>query len=1392
MGRIRFLAPFVLLGLLASIILGCGDSSPTETTLPEDTNVDGYVALVPSVLRSGETASFSFTLTNGQEPAKGRVTVSVLDDEETIATGAARINGTGTIAFDLPLVAPGDYEVKVAGAGFADTTPVQIQAGTLLFLETDKPIYKPGQTIQVRLVALDSELKPMQTEATVEVQDAKGIKIFKQAVTTDEYGTVTAELPLSTEPNLGVWKLTAYAGDASTELDVRVEEYVLPKYEVKADFAKTWFLVDETITGHVTTQYSYGRAVEGELKVTASRYVGEWEEYATYSGQIDGEGDFTIKPAGYVAGVPEAGGLGNVRLDITVIEKATGYEQTTTELLTVAESAVNIQLIPESSAFKPTLPFSLLVVTETPGGEPVESAVTIDVYYMTEDYGEAGHESRRVETSRGTALLQLTPPNDAVSMTISASSGSAYAPQKSVTASYSPSGNFIHAQQQGELALAVGDMASFHVTSTAESGTFYYEVVSRGRVVFTSSAADDISFRVTPAMAPSSRLLVYQILPSSEVAADSLPFDVQGEYPQEVSASFDTENAKPGDQVHVQVQTEGRAKVGLVAVDHSVFILAENRLNLEQVFAELERLYMQPQAELHEGEWMWGPITVPGAEEVFEDAGLIVLSNKDVPAGKEIKSPAVMFDGAERNWGGAVPAGVTTTAGATTTTGAYQPLKGSGDLAEVERIRQYFPETWIWEEVLTDGSGQASLAYEAPDSITTWDLRAVALSPENGLGIAEASLTVFQPFFLQADLPYSAIRGEEFPVKVALYNYLDTPQQIQVEIEPASWFQLLDGTKTTVTVAGGDIGSAEFRIRPTAMGTQLVKVTARSSEAADAVIKSMIVEPEGVGRETVENVVLPAGQSRTLSMVLPDLLAVVPDSERAYVAITGSLLAQTIEGLDQLLQMPFGCGEQNMILFAPDAFILKYLEGTRQLKPEIQAKAEMLLVTGYQRELTYRHSDGSFSAFGEEDESGSLWLTAFVLKTFAQAKDLTFIDETILSSAAEWITGHQQADGSFESVGFVCHGDMMGGVQGKDTLTAYVAVSLLEAGYTGAADKALAYLEGRIDSIEDPYGLALVTHALGLGGSNQAAQAKQRLMALAIEDENGLHWSGGRIEPLPGEPGGLAPGLEGDLLPSEMMPSLDIETTGYAALALIESNDRVNAAAAAKWLVGQRNSQGGFGTTQDTVVALQALTEYATLGATDTELTVTLVAGGTTEKIDITPENYDVTQVVEVPAGVAVKVEAQGKGEAVVQGVLRYNLPAADETTSVFDIKVDYDTDQVEVNDLVDVDVKVTYDPPEPIKAGMVVLDVSVPTGFAAVEESLASLLGQPNIKRYEVAGRKVIVYLEDMNPGDSISFSFQVLALYPVRGKGAVSGAYAYYSPEWRGETISQALNIE
>ena len=123
---------------------------------------------------------------------------------------------------------------------------------------------------------------------------------------------------------------------------------------------------------------------------------------------------------------------------------------------------------------------------------------------------------------------------------------------------------------------------------------------------------------------------------------------------------------------------------------------------------------------------------------------------------------------------------------------------------------------------------------------------------------------------------------------------------------------------------------------------------------------------------------------------------------------------------------------------------------------------------------------------------------------------------------------------------------------------------------------------------------------------------------------------------------------------------------------------------------------------------------------------------------------------------------------------------------------MDYDTTEVEVSDLVTVSVELGFAPPIPMEAGMIVLDISVPTGFEAVAETIAGVVeAEARIKRYELAGRKVIFYIENMLPGDRISFSFKVKATYPVKAKGVSSQAYSYYQPELMGETLSEDITV-
>lgn len=57
--------------------------------------------------------------------------------------------------------------------------------------------------------------------------------------------------------------------------------------------------------------------------------------------------------------------------------------------------------------------------------------------------------------------------------------------------------------------------------------------------------------------------------------------------------------------------------------------------------------------------------------------------------------------------------------------------------------------------------------------------------------------------------------------------------------------------------------------------------------------------------------------------------------------------------------------------------------------------------------------------------------------------------------------------------------------------------------------------------------------------------------------------------------------------------SVNVEMTAYGLLAILAAGHFTDGLPVMKWLLSQRNDQGGFESTQDTVVGLQALAKFA-------------------------------------------------------------------------------------------------------------------------------------------------------------------------------------------------------
>ena len=69
-------------------------------------------------------------------------------------------------------------------------------------------------------------------------------------------------------------------------------------------------------------------------------------------------------------------------------------------------------------------------------------------------------------------------------------------------------------------------------------------------------------------------------------------------------------------------------------------------------------------------------------------------------------------------------------------------------------------------------------------------------------------------------------------------------------------------------------------------------------------------------------------------------------SKHGWCVSKGDLLGPSISGLDHLIQMPHGCGEQNMINFAPNVYVLRYLSAAGQATRDATDRATAFMTTG--------------------------------------------------------------------------------------------------------------------------------------------------------------------------------------------------------------------------------------------------------------------------------------------------------------------------------------------------------------------------------------------------------------------------------------------------------------
>ena len=173
--------------------------------------------------------------------------------------------------------------------------PSGMRSGLYAYCITDRPVYRPKQTVRFKLWLRQMEKGILSNvpnrHVSVIVYDRRGNKVYEVSKRTDAYGGLDSEFTLGAEPPLGVYRIHVSGESYMGGQNFRVEEYKKPEFEVTVEPGKSHTKLGDKLTATIKATYYFGGPVtDATLKYKVLR-----EEY-THSYYFPGEWDWLYGP----------------------------------------------------------------------------------------------------------------------------------------------------------------------------------------------------------------------------------------------------------------------------------------------------------------------------------------------------------------------------------------------------------------------------------------------------------------------------------------------------------------------------------------------------------------------------------------------------------------------------------------------------------------------------------------------------------------------------------------------------------------------------------------------------------------------------------------------------------------------------------------------------------------------------------------------------------------------------------------------------------------------------------------------------------------------------------------------------------------------------------------
>ncbi|CAN8011383.1 unnamed protein product, partial [Ixodes pacificus] len=347
-----------------------------------------FLLTAPHALMPGATETLALNVLN--PPKDGHATIQLLAPSGQVLSETSVKSAGGfpqTVSLNVPKELPVGSSLAAIGKfgrySFDKRLSVKVadgSAGFIIIIQTDKPVYRAGEVVRLRILSIDHRKLPLAKDAigNVWVENTNHFRVAQWHNVSFSGGMIQLEMELSKEPPLGQWKIFCRVLGQETRKPFQVDEYVLPKFGVEVVPPPYVFPEETNTTWKICAQYVYGKPVKGQLRAQLTYGRFHWASEATKvlpSIDLDlpmkGCHEFTLNGRDLLLANED---LNRRPLILTaeVTEEATGVTQHANVTVRLSWSRLTLEFLKDGAVadFKPGLPHSGALMVTQPDGTP--------------------------------------------------------------------------------------------------------------------------------------------------------------------------------------------------------------------------------------------------------------------------------------------------------------------------------------------------------------------------------------------------------------------------------------------------------------------------------------------------------------------------------------------------------------------------------------------------------------------------------------------------------------------------------------------------------------------------------------------------------------------------------------------------------------------------------------------------------------------------------------------------------------------------------------------------------------------------------------------------------------------------------------------------------------